>query len=172
SRRRFEVQALDTKGRVLGTSAVVRPTTVPKAKAAAGTAIGTHKTKLGSVLATSSAHVLYLFARDGPDRSTCSGACAKIWKPMTASGSLSAAPKSGVDPKLLRTIKRSDGTTQVVYDHHSLYTNVADRNAGDMHGEGANEFGGRWYAVNTKGDSVKPKKGGGVPVCNPLCGGY
>jgi predicted lipoprotein with Yx(FWY)xxD motif len=172
TRARFEVQALDAKGKVLGTSVVVRPTKSPSATAAAGTSIGTRKTKLGSVLATSSGHVLYLFAKDGSNRSACAGACARTWKPLVAGGKVSVVPGSGVDAKLLGTIKRSDGTTQVVYAHHPLYANVADRKAGDMHGEGANEFGGRWYAVNTKGGSVKPKKSGGVPVCNPLCGGY
>ncbi|HEY5318212.1 MAG TPA: arylsulfotransferase family protein, partial [Solirubrobacteraceae bacterium] len=172
-RRRFQVRALGARGRVLGTSSVVGPTKAPRATAAAsGTSIGTHKTKLGSVLATSSGHVLYLFAKDAKNRSECSGACAKTWKPVVASGRLSALSRSGVDAKLLGTIRRSDGRTQVVYDGHPLYTNVADTKAGDMHGEGANEFGGRWYAVNAKGKAVKPKKSGGVPVCNPLCGGY
>jgi predicted lipoprotein with Yx(FWY)xxD motif len=167
-RARFEVKALDAKGHVIGTSAVVKPTMAPKAiLAAAGTSVGTHKTKLGSVLATSSGHVLYLFTGRA-----CSGSCAKTWKPVAARGVISAAAKSGVSQSLLGTTRRSDGTIQVVYRHHPLYTNVADTKAGDMHGEGANEFGGRWYAVNTKGNSVKPKKSGGVPVCNPLCGGY
>jgi len=167
----FAVEALGARGRVLGTSAVVKAT-APTASAASATSIGTHKTKLGAVLATSSGHVLYLFAKDAKNRSVCSGACASVWKPVIAHGRVSAAPKSGVVEKLLGTIRRSDGTTQVVYDGHPLYTNVADTAAGDMHGEGANEFGGRWYAVNAKGASVKPKKSGGVPVCNPLCGGY
>jgi predicted lipoprotein with Yx(FWY)xxD motif len=165
----FEVKALGAAGRVLGTSAAVKPT-APKALAAtAATSVGTRKTsKLGSVLATSSGHILYLFAKDAKDKSECTGSCAKTWKPLVASGKLSAVSGSGVNAKLLGTIKGR----QVVYDGHPLYTNVADTAAGDMHGEGANEFGGHWYVVNTKGSAVKPKAAGGVPVCNPLCGGY
>jgi predicted lipoprotein with Yx(FWY)xxD motif len=164
----FEVDALGAHGRILGTSVAVKPTTPKAVAAAAGTSIGTRSTKLGSVLATASGHVLYLFAKDPKDKSECSGSCAKTWKPLVAAGTVSAAPGSGAVEKLLGTIKGR----QVVYDGHPLYTNVADTKAGDMHGEGANEFGGRWYVVNTKGSAVKPKKSGGVPVCNPLCGGY
>ncbi|HWF36809.1 MAG TPA: arylsulfotransferase family protein [Solirubrobacteraceae bacterium] len=169
SRRvRFEVQALDARGRILGTSALVKAGKAPKAiTAATGTSVGTHKTKLGSALATSSGHMLYLFTG-----TACTGGCAKTWKPLIARGSVSAVSGSGVNAKLLATSKRSDGRVQVTYNHHPLYTDVADTKAGDMHGEGASEFGGRWYVVNTKGNAVKPKKAGGVPVCNPLCGGY
>jgi predicted lipoprotein with Yx(FWY)xxD motif len=170
--RFFAVKALGAHGRVLGTSAAVKPSAPTASASAAGTSIGTRKTKLGSVLATSTGHVLYLFAKDPKDKSACSGSCAKVWKPLVASGALSASSGSGVNAKLLSTIKGSGRTRQVVYDGHPLYTNVADKKAGDMHGEGANEFGGRWYVVNTKGTAVKPKKSGGVPVCNPLCGGY
>jgi predicted lipoprotein with Yx(FWY)xxD motif len=168
----YAVEALGAHGRVLGRSAVVKPTAPTAVAAGASTSIATRKTKLGSVLATSTGHVLYLFAKDPKDKSECSGSCAKVWKPLVASGKLSAGAGSGVSQKLLGTIKGSGGLTQVVYDGHPLYTNVADTKAGDMHGEGANEFGGRWYVVNTKGAAVKPKKSGGVPVCNPLCGGY
>jgi predicted lipoprotein with Yx(FWY)xxD motif len=172
TRRFYRVKALDARGRVIGTSVAVKATKAPVATTAARTSIGVRKTKLGSVLANASGHVLYLFARDPKSRSACSGTCAKTWKPMIASGNLSAAAGSGVKLALLGSIRRTDGTVQIVYDHHPLYTNVADKKAGDMHGEGANEFGARWYVVNTSGSSVKPKQAGGVPVCNPLCGGY
>jgi predicted lipoprotein with Yx(FWY)xxD motif len=168
----FRVKALDAGGKVLRASRAVTAKKAPTATVAAGTSIGVRSTKLGSVLATSSGHVLYLFAKDPRNRSACSGACARTWKPMPASGKLSAAARSGVKIALLGSIRRTDGTLQIVYDHHPLYTNVADKKAGDMHGEGANEFGARWYVVNTSGSSVKPKHAGGVPVCNPLCGGY
>ena len=168
SRTVFEVDVLGAHGRILGTSAAVKATTPKAVAAAAPTRIGTRKTKLGSVLATASGHVLYLFAKDPKDKSECSGSCARTWKPLVAAGRLSAASGSGAVQNLLGRIKGR----QVVYDGHPLYTNVADTKAGDMHGEGANEFGGHWYVVNTKGNAVKSKKSGGVPVCDPLCGGY
>jgi predicted lipoprotein with Yx(FWY)xxD motif len=173
NRSKFEVMALGASAKVLGTSALVRPTKPPAASAASGTSVGTHKVKnLGTVLANSSGHTLYMFSKDGKNKSNCSASCPNQWKPLLVSGKVSAAGKSGVSQKLLGTIKLSGGKTQVVYNHHPLYVYVKDKKAGDLHGEDANQFGGRWYVVNTKGNSVKPKKAGGVGVCNPLCGGY
>ncbi len=169
-RAKFEVKALGAKAKVLGTSALVKPTKPAAASAASGTSIGTHKlSNLGTVLVNSSGHTLYVFGKDAKNKSNCSGSCAGTWKPVIASGKLSA--KSGVTSRLLGTIKRSDGKTQVVYNHHPLYTYVKDKKAGDKHGEGANQFGAHWYVLNTKGNTVKPKSGG-VGNCNPLCTGY
>jgi len=53
---------------------------------------------------------------------------------------------------------------------HPLYLFSGDHAAGQVNGEGANQFGGRWYAVNTAGNEVSPKHSGGT--CNPVCSGY
>jgi predicted lipoprotein with Yx(FWY)xxD motif len=172
NRAKFEVQALGTTGKLLATSALVKPTKPVSATASAGTSVKTKSTaKLGKVLATSSGLSLYLYGKDAKNKSNCSGACAKTWKPLLVSGKVSAVARSGVNSKLLGTIKRSDGKTQLVYNRHPLYTFAQDKKSGDLHGENADDFGAHWFLVNTKGNSVKPKAGG-VGVCNPLCGGY
>jgi predicted lipoprotein with Yx(FWY)xxD motif len=63
------------------------------------------------VLADAKGSTLYSFAPDTPSRSNCNGTCAGYWPPMT--GTPAAGP--GVTGKLT-TIKRSDGTTQAVYN--------------------------------------------------------
>ena len=75
-----------------------------------------------------------------------------------------------MDSKLLGTTRRTNGKLQVTYNGHPLYRYSPDTKAGQINGEGADQFGGRWYIVGTNGKAIKPKSGGSV--CNPLCPGY
>ncbi len=147
-------------------------TAVPRATRASTTTIATRQTsKLGPVLVDSRGRLLYLSTHDAKNRSNCSGACAKTWTPILAGGRLVAKSGSGVNQRMIGRLRRSEGRLQVTYNNHPLYLYSKDKRAGDMHGEGANEFSGRWYVLNTRGNPVKPKSSGG-PVCNPICGGY
>jgi predicted lipoprotein with Yx(FWY)xxD motif len=143
----------------------------PIARLAGATTVTTHQTKRGKDLAASNGHALYLFVHDKGTSSTCYGACAKAWPPLLTKGAPAAAKGSGVNPKLLGTTKRTGGTVQVTYHGHPLYEYAKDTKPGQINGEGANQFGGHWYLVNTSGNDVKPKSGGGS-VCDPLCPGY
>jgi predicted lipoprotein with Yx(FWY)xxD motif len=134
------------------------------------TTVSTHQTKRGKVLAGVNGHSFYMFTRDTSRASACSGTCSKAWPPLLTTGRPAAAAGSGVNAKLLGTMRRSDGRLQVTYNRHPLYSNSADRSAGQINGEGANGYSGHWYLVNTSGNAVKPKSG--HPVCNPLCQGY
>jgi predicted lipoprotein with Yx(FWY)xxD motif len=90
------------------------------------------------------------FKKDKNGKSACSGACAQNWPPLLTKG----APKAGAGAKasLLGTTKRSDGTTQVTYSGHPLYTFVADNGKpGSTKGQGVDAFGARWYVVAAKG---------------------
>jgi predicted lipoprotein with Yx(FWY)xxD motif len=135
------------------------------ASAAGGTSVGTHNTKRGKVLASVHGYSLYMFQKDkkGNGKSTCYGQCAKIWPPLLTSGKPSAMRGSGLNPKLLGTIRRTDGKREVTYNGWPLYLYLPDRKPGDIHGEGANQFGAPWYLLNTGGNVVKQKSGGGCP---------
>jgi predicted lipoprotein with Yx(FWY)xxD motif len=109
-------------------------------------------TELGRVLVNSRGHTLYLFAKDRNAKSACSGSCAKFWPPMLIRGKPSAG--SGVRPSLLGTTRRSNGSLQVTYNKHPLYTFALDKRAGQTNGEGNSAFGGKWYAVSVKGTAV------------------
>jgi Secreted repeat of unknown function len=76
----------------------------------------------------------------------CNGTCAGYWPPAT--GTPAAGP--GVTGKL-STIKRSDGTTQAVYNGHPLYTYVGDTASGQAHGNNLNLNGGLWHEVTVSG---------------------
>jgi predicted lipoprotein with Yx(FWY)xxD motif len=106
----------------------------------------------GKFLADSQGRTLYLFEADKDGTSTCTGACAGAWPPVTASGMPTAG--SGVDVALLGTVKRADGTEQVTYNHHPLYYFAADTGAGTAKGQGSKEFGAGWYVVNATGSKI------------------
>jgi predicted lipoprotein with Yx(FWY)xxD motif len=89
---------------------------------------------------------LYWFVPDTPSSSKCSGSCAVYWPPVT--GSPSAGP--GVTGRL-GTIKRSDGSTQVTYDGHPLYTYVSDTAPGQSSGNGLDVNGGVWHEMRASG---------------------
>jgi predicted lipoprotein with Yx(FWY)xxD motif len=109
-------------------------------------------TKLGMALVDGSGRTLYLFEKDQPDQSACSGACAAAWPVDTSSGTPKAG--SGVKASLLGTITRSDNTTQVTYNHHPLYYYSGDSGAGQQNGQGLNAFGAAWFVVAPTGAKV------------------
>jgi predicted lipoprotein with Yx(FWY)xxD motif len=59
-----------------------------------------------------------------------------------------------VKASLLGTTRRSNGSLQLTYNKHPLYSFVLDKKAGQTNGEGNVAFGARWYAVSAKGTAV------------------
>ena len=108
---------------------------------------------LGQVLIGPDGNTVYLFEKDtSADASTCSGACAKEWPPLTVKGRALAG--DGVDAAKLTTLKRDDGSTQIAYNGHPLYFYAGDTAPGDTNGNDIDEFGAEWYAVTAAGDSA------------------
>jgi len=99
-----------------------------------------------TVLTNASGFTLYWFVPDTATRSACYGTCAGYWPPLT--GTPSAGP--GVTGTLA-TIKRSDGTAQVTYNGHPLYTYVGDTAPGQAFGNNLNLNGGLWHEVTVSG---------------------
>ena len=126
-------------------------TSAPASTAASGAGVATisvaHNGTLGSILvAGPKGRTVYLFAADKGPSSTCSGACAEAWPPVTTTGNPKAA--GGAVGANLGTITRSDGTKQVTYKGHPLYYYVGDPNGGDTSGQGINSFGAAWYVLS------------------------
>ena len=114
--------------------------------------------KLGRILVDRKGRTLYLFAADKTGKSTCNGSCAATWAPVTASA---PSAGSGVDAGALGTTTRADGTQQVTYHGHPLYTYAGDGSSpGSTKGEALKTFGGAWYVVDGAGKSVKPASSG------------
>jgi predicted lipoprotein with Yx(FWY)xxD motif len=110
---------------------------------AAKKTIEVRSTRLGKILVDSQGRTLYLFKKDSRGKSACSGECAKFWPPLRVRGRPSAG--SSVSAAKLGTLKRSDGTRQVTYNGHPLYTFQQDSGPGQTHGQGLTAFGAAWF---------------------------
>jgi predicted lipoprotein with Yx(FWY)xxD motif len=112
---------------------------------------------LGDIVVGPSGRTLYVFRNDTGPASTCSGACAAEWPPLTATGSVTTS--GGVSSSALKTVRRSDGKMQVTFQGHPLYYFAGDNAAGETNGQGLNTFGALWYAVAPSGKQIT--SGGG-----------
>ena len=112
---------------------------------------------LGTVLVDGYGLTLYLFVPDaGLGRSTCETYCAAKWPPLTLpSGVVNPVTGPTADPVLVHTTRRSDGTLQVTYAGWPLYRWIGDTASGQATGEGRDDSGGVWYAVNVSGQQVR-----------------
>ena len=109
-------------------------------------ALKTGKVGAVTVLTNARGFTVYTFAADRPGKSNCYGSCAAYWPPVA--GSPSAAP--GI-PGTFGTITRTDGTKQVTWNGHPLYTYVGDRGPGQAGGNNLNLNGGVWHEVVVSG---------------------
>jgi predicted lipoprotein with Yx(FWY)xxD motif len=105
--------------------------------------------ELGKILVDGKGMTLYIFTKDEPDKSNCSGGCLKAWPPFAAS----AAPQAGdgVDQSLLGTATLADGSKIVTYNHMPLYYWAGDTKSGDTSGQGVNDV---WYVIGPDGKPV------------------
>jgi predicted lipoprotein with Yx(FWY)xxD motif len=126
--------------------------------AAAATAEGLKTASIGgvTVLTNAKGFVLYSFAPDTATKSACSGACAAAWPPQPA-------PATVKSP--YTAIKRSDGSSQLVFDGHPLYTYIADTAPGMASGNKVNAFGGLWLEVPASGGAAAA---GSAPTSAPV----
>lgn len=117
------------------------------------TLTGAEVSGLGTVLVDSEGLTVYEFARDKGTTSSCYGACEEGWPPVTTKGAPTAG--EGAMSSQLGSTKRKDGTLQVTYAGHPLYTFVEDKSPGEANGSGSEAFGGRWSALDEAGSAVE-----------------
>jgi predicted lipoprotein with Yx(FWY)xxD motif len=120
--------------------------------AATGVSIGTAKGSDGTYLAGASGRALYLWVADSGGKSSCSGACAKVWPPLLTKGTPIAS--RGVVSSDLGTVTRADGTKQVTYKGHPLYSFAEDSGSGMTKGQGSDTFGAKWWLVAPSGSAI------------------
>jgi len=137
------------------------------ASSAAATAmtIETHTGSAGTFLTDGSGRAVYMFAKDGTDKSACDGACASAWPPVTTTGSPVAS--GGAQSSDLGTLTRSNGAKQVTYDGHALYYFAGDTSAGQTNGQGVNGFGAKWWLVAPSGAIITGTGAGAAPGSSP-----
>lgn len=99
---------------------------------------------------------LYASSGDTANKQACTSACTTIWSPLAAS----RTPKlgAGVDKSLAGDTVRADGTHQLTYGGHPLYTYRADTGPHLVNGQGLKDFGGTFYVVSAKTGQLITKK--------------
>ncbi len=104
--------------------------------------------EFGKTIADDDGQVLYLFDADTTTKSTCYDACAVAWPPLLAKKAPTVS--SALDPDLVGTTRRTDGTRQVTYNGHPLYYYVGD-SPGVIKCQNIFEYGGLWLIVKPNG---------------------
>ncbi|MDX1600711.1 MAG: hypothetical protein R3191_04270 [Anaerolineales bacterium] len=125
------------------------PTEEPTPEPTAAPDVAVSVTGMGEVLVNAEGMTLYAFTQDSADQSACTGGCADFWPPLTVEGE--AVAGEGVNADMLATLTRADGSTQVTYNGHPLYTYSEDSAPGDVNGQGVN---GAWYVVSPDGTLI------------------
>ncbi len=121
--------------------------TAPIAVATAG--------ELGTVLVAANGHTLYAFTKDVDGVSTCFDACATTWPAVTVPKgyTVPAGIDTGaIDPSLISTVDRPDGSRQLKVGKWPVYTYSGDGAPAETNGQGV---GGVWFAEGADGKLVK-----------------
>ena len=127
-------------------------------KSPSGYTIRAKTSPLGQIIVDSRGRTVYLFEKDSHGSSTCYGACAGIWPPLTTT----STPKAtGGLTAQVGTVKRTDGTMQVTYNGHPLYYYAGDTASGQTKGEGLDQFGAAWDVLSPAGNKVAGGAGTG-----------
>ena len=129
------------------------PSPTAPTKSSGAASVGLASSKLGKILVDGQGRTLYLWEADTGTASTCAGACASAWPPLTTDGQPVAG--AGVSAAELGTSKRDDGTTEVTYNGHPLYTFSGDSTPGQTAGQGSDGFGAEWYVLSATGNAIE-----------------
>jgi predicted lipoprotein with Yx(FWY)xxD motif len=92
---------------------------------------GPAKTSSGVLVDASRGMTLYVFDKDTPGKSVCTGGCAANWPPLVA-------PADAKPTGHYTAISRDDGTKQWAYKGKPLYYWIKDQKPGDRTGDGFN----------------------------------
>jgi predicted lipoprotein with Yx(FWY)xxD motif len=112
-------------------------------------AVALAKTGLGTVLVDGKGMTLYMFTPDTATTSACTGGCATNWPPLTGTAPTFGTGLAAAD---FGSLARADGTTQVTFHGHPLYTFANDQAAGQTNGQG---LSGKWYVLGADGNPIK-----------------
>ncbi|MFJ2022329.1 SCO0930 family lipoprotein [Streptomyces sp. NPDC087897] len=155
-----------------GSSAGTAATTTGSAERAASTNNGAQPSRagrlsvwksgqLGPVVTDGAGFTLYRFDKDTPKppTSNCAGECAAAWPPVLADG---AKAGRGIDPGLLGSVKRADGTKQLTLAGRPLYRYAQDTAPRQTRGQGV---GGTWFSAAP--DGTKARAAAPAPEAEP-----
>lgn len=154
-------------------SAIVPSTGTSSSSSQAATVMVANNPRLGNILVDSQGMTLYMFKNDKPNQSTCTGACATLWPPLTVAKGFTPAAGSGVSGAL-GVFQRADGSYQVTYNQQPLYHYSGDSQPGQTNGNG---LYGLWSVVKvspsgSSGGSSSGSGGSSSSGCSSSSGGY
>jgi predicted lipoprotein with Yx(FWY)xxD motif len=159
-----------TVGLALGLLAVAQEDQMQsETMAASPVHVAQHET-LGPYLVDVHGRTLYVVV-NGTETVPCEGDCATAWPPFTEEDMMMAeddtmmadesdtmgedsSMMATVDPALLGTVTRADGSTQLTYNGHALYYFVGDVNPGEVNCQAVEQFGGIWYVLSPTGEVI------------------
>jgi predicted lipoprotein with Yx(FWY)xxD motif len=97
-----------------------------------------------SGFALSNGFAVYAFGLDdtASEAPACTGSCASSWPPVLLPAGATAVAPFG-------SVRRRDGSLQLAYNGHPLYTSALDTAAGTAKGDGVEEFGSAWRLAQT-----------------------
>jgi predicted lipoprotein with Yx(FWY)xxD motif len=135
-----------------GEEATTKPASANSGGGTAAVVTAASAPKLGRIIVDSKGFTLYDFHKDKGTTSSCYGGCAQVWPPLITEGKPEAG-EGAMGPKL-GTSERKDGTVQVTYAGHPLYTYTGDTKPGDANGNDFSSFGAQWYALLPSGEEA------------------
>jgi predicted lipoprotein with Yx(FWY)xxD motif len=133
-------------------SSVVPSSSTPSTSVAAhATLTVVTNSKLGKqIIVDASGKTVYLFMPDGTSATSKVPATLKsAWPAVTVSGASTVG--AGLDKAKIAVHSQSDGTKQVAYNGHLLYTFQGDAAPGSANGE---RLGGIWFVLSPAGIKI------------------
>jgi predicted lipoprotein with Yx(FWY)xxD motif len=113
----------------------------------------------GRYVGAGDGRALYILTEDRNGISYCNGPCTVVWPPLLVDGDEPLAG-FGLNPNLVGSVERADGSLQVTYAGWPLYRYARDDDPGDTHGHHVEDRWGEWLLISPEG---RPK-GMGRPL--------
>jgi predicted lipoprotein with Yx(FWY)xxD motif len=118
------------------------------------TTLSLKQTAIGNVVVDGKGWVLYLYTKDTskPPKSNCYGQCIAAWPAST--GDASAIKATGINSRLIGTVDRADGVSQLTLNGWPLYRYAGDKKPGDIAGQGVNNV---WWVLGADGKAIRTR---------------
>jgi len=140
----------DSSGSSNSGSTAANTAAADTAAAAGATTLQLASSTLGTILVDSDGNTLYLFGNDAPNAPACDTGCLSSWPALISDGATTVGEGLSLDD--VGTVTAADGSTQVTFYGHPLYSFAGDAAPGDVNGQG---IGGVWYVLDAEGNAVK-----------------